>query len=172
MADWSSEKTLDFIEEYRKYTVLWRSVDKNYKNREERWSAFQELGEKYSLDSKSILNKIKSLRSYFHWEHSKVLKKKNGSSADEIYRSSWFAYKHMLFILQGDETREGKDTITTLEVLCPNSPNLLSLTVCTRHHRFTTLAHSSSLCHSHSDAPGRLPRNSLVSIPIRLPIHR
>ena len=114
MADWSSEKTLDFIEEYRKYTVLWHSVDKNYKNREERRSALQVLGEKYSLDSKSILNKIKSLRSYFHREHSKVLKKKSGSSADEIYRSSWFAYKHMLFILQGDETREGKDTITTL----------------------------------------------------------
>jgi hypothetical protein len=35
MADWSSEKTLDFIEEYRKYTVLWRSLDKNYTNREE-----------------------------------------------------------------------------------------------------------------------------------------
>ena len=80
MADWSNEKkTLDFIEEYRKYTVLWRSSDKNYKNREER-SALEELGEKYSLDSKSILNKIKSLRSYFHREHSKVLKKKSGSS--------------------------------------------------------------------------------------------
>ena len=117
MADWSSEKTLDFIEEYRKYTVLWRSVDKNYKNREERRSALQELGEKYSLDSKSILKKIKSLRSYFSREHSKVLKKKSGSSADEIYRSSWFAYKHMLFILQGGEARKGKDTITTLESL-------------------------------------------------------
>jgi len=35
MADWSSEKTLDFIEKYRKYTVLWRSLDTNYKNREE-----------------------------------------------------------------------------------------------------------------------------------------
>ena len=35
MTDWSSEKTLDFIEEYRKYTVLWRSLDKNCKNREE-----------------------------------------------------------------------------------------------------------------------------------------
>ena len=66
MADWSSEKTLDFVKEYRKYTVLWRLVDKNYKNREERRSALQELGEKYSLDSKSILNKIKSVRSYFH----------------------------------------------------------------------------------------------------------
>ena len=57
MADCSSEKTLDFTEEYRKYTVLWRSLDKNYKNREEKRSALQELGEKYSLDPKSILNK-------------------------------------------------------------------------------------------------------------------
>ena len=47
MADWSSEKTLDFIKEYRKYTVLWRSVDRNYKNLEERRSALQERGEKY-----------------------------------------------------------------------------------------------------------------------------
>jgi hypothetical protein len=86
------KKTLDFIEEYSKYTVLWRSLDKNYKNRKERRSALQELGEKYSLDSKSILNKIKSLRSYFHREHSKVLKKKSGPSADEIYRLRWFAY--------------------------------------------------------------------------------
>jgi len=39
----------------------------------------------------------------------------SGSSADETYRSSWFAYKHMLCILQGDEAREGKDTVTTLE---------------------------------------------------------
>jgi len=108
-------KTLDFIEEYRKYTVIWCSLDKNYKNREKRRRAVQELGEKYSLDSKSILNKIKILRSYFHREHSKVLKKKSGSSSDEMYRSSRFAYKHMLFILQGDEARGRKGTITTLE---------------------------------------------------------
>jgi hypothetical protein len=49
MADWSSEKTLDFSEEYRKYTVLWRSLHKNYKNWEERRSALQELGEKSIL---------------------------------------------------------------------------------------------------------------------------
>jgi hypothetical protein len=60
MADWSNEKTLDFNEEYSKYTGLWRSSGQNYKNREERRSALEELGEKYSLDSKSTLNKIKS----------------------------------------------------------------------------------------------------------------
>ena len=66
MAEWSSEKTLDFIEEYRKYTVLWRSVDRNYKDLGERRSALQQRGEKYSLDSKSIQNKIESVRWYFH----------------------------------------------------------------------------------------------------------
>jgi hypothetical protein len=50
MTDWSSEKKLDFIEGYRKYTVLWRSSDKNYKNLEERRGVYEELGEKYSLD--------------------------------------------------------------------------------------------------------------------------
>jgi hypothetical protein len=28
MANWINEKTLDFTEKYRKYTVLWRSSDK------------------------------------------------------------------------------------------------------------------------------------------------
>jgi hypothetical protein len=46
-----------------------------------------------------------------------VLKKKSGSSPDEIYTSSWFAYKHLLCILKGDEAREGKDTITLDESL-------------------------------------------------------
>jgi hypothetical protein len=39
MAGWSSEKTLDLIEECGKYTVVWRLLDKNYKNQEERRSA-------------------------------------------------------------------------------------------------------------------------------------
>jgi hypothetical protein len=82
-----------------------------------RSNALQELRTKYLLDSKSVLNKIKSLRSYFHREHTKVLKKKSGSSTDEVYKSSWFSYKHLLFILEGDETREVKDTITTEESL-------------------------------------------------------
>ena len=76
--DWNTEKTLDFVEEYRMCSVLWHSLDQNYKNRQMRSNALQELRTKYLLDSKSVLNKIKSLRSYFHREHTKVLKKKSG----------------------------------------------------------------------------------------------
>jgi hypothetical protein len=51
----------------------------------------QELGEKCLRDSKYILNKVKSLRLYFHREHTKELKKKSGSPTDERYTPSWFA---------------------------------------------------------------------------------
>jgi hypothetical protein len=44
-----------------------------------------------------------------------VQKKKSGSSTGEIYKTSWFGYKYLLFILEGDEARKGKDTITTIE---------------------------------------------------------
>jgi hypothetical protein len=33
MADWAIDKTLDFIDVYRKYTVLCHSLDKNYKQK-------------------------------------------------------------------------------------------------------------------------------------------
>jgi hypothetical protein len=32
-----------------------------------------------------------------------------------MYRSIWFAYKRVLFILQGDGESEDKDTATTLQ---------------------------------------------------------
>jgi hypothetical protein len=35
------------VEEHRKYPVLWRSSDKNYRSREIRRNTLHELGEKY-----------------------------------------------------------------------------------------------------------------------------
>jgi hypothetical protein len=35
------------------------------------------------------------------------------NSIGEIYTPSWFAYEHLLFISEGNEAREGKDTIIT-----------------------------------------------------------
>jgi len=75
----------------------------------------QEHAIKYLFDSTSVLNKMKSLRSHFHSEQSKVLIKKSESSTAEICKSSWFVYKHLLYILENDDAREGKDTIITLE---------------------------------------------------------
>ncbi|CAH1981338.1 unnamed protein product [Acanthoscelides obtectus] len=94
---------------YRNFT-LWRCEDPNYENRIIRNDAVQELCTKYSITPKQVLNKIKSLRSYVHKEHTKVSKKKSGSATSEAYKSSWFAYTSTLLILDGDTQRSGTET--------------------------------------------------------------
>jgi hypothetical protein len=64
--EYEQKNPLDFVEENRTYPVLWRSSAKNYKSREMRTNVLQELDEKYLMDSKSILSKIKSLQSYYY----------------------------------------------------------------------------------------------------------
>ena len=44
-----------------------------------------------------------------------VFSPRTQQGAEEMYMSSWFAYKHVLLILKGAEAREGRYTITTLE---------------------------------------------------------
>jgi len=118
----------------------------NYKMR----NVVQELGIKYLFNSTSVINKMKSLRPHFYREHSKMLIKKSGSSTDEMYMSRWFVYKHLLFIVESDDAREGKDTIITLEEslvsLCIWI--LLKVTLHNFHYRyFVLLGHTSFVRH-------------------------
>jgi hypothetical protein len=54
-----------------------------------------------------IVTKEKNnLKVVFGSRTQQVVKKKSGSSAEEICMSSWFANKYKLFILQGDEGRK------------------------------------------------------------------
>ena len=57
----------------------------------------QALASKYNLNIVGVKNKIKCLRSYFSKEHKICLSKKSGSGTDEIYTSTWFEYKPLLF---------------------------------------------------------------------------
>jgi hypothetical protein len=89
--EWIAIKTIDFCNEYQKRPLLWKASHVDYKNRIKRRDAIQELAVLYGLDCKGVLNKIKSLRSYFHREQLNLKKKitKSGSSGDELPTSSW-----------------------------------------------------------------------------------
>lgn len=103
------QETLNFIEEYRSFSVLWDVTDKNYINKQLRKDAIENLAQNYNLTADGVIKKIKSLRSYFSKEHQKSIKKKSGSAADFVYVSGWFAYKSLLFIkdaITPNETRE------------------------------------------------------------------
>jgi len=110
--DWTKEKTLEFIGHYKQCRLLWCSSDRNYKHKQLRSRALRELAVKYNCDTRAVLNKIKSLRSYFHKEHSKISNRKRESSMGDNCVSGWFAYESLLFILDGYNLslRTGRDS--------------------------------------------------------------
>ncbi|KAJ4433824.1 hypothetical protein ANN_16136, partial [Periplaneta americana] len=92
----NKEITLNFIEDYRSFEVLWNPKLREYRNKDMRGEALQEMSIRYQTDVNSVKNKIKSLRSYFCKEHHKAAR------TNENYVSNWFAYKHLLFLADGN----------------------------------------------------------------------
>jgi hypothetical protein len=107
----SDKVTLNFIEDYRCYPVLWDTSDKFYTNKNKRNDAYEALGKKYNMSVKCVKTKIKNLRSYFSKEQQKMLVKKSGAGADEKYETPWFAYKSLEFIGDTLTPRFTKDSM-------------------------------------------------------------
>lgn len=128
----SPEDTLQFIDDYRTFPALWDVNHVDYTNKIKRRDCLQVLAEKYNINMDKVKKKIKSLRSYFSKEHSKVIKKKTGSAAESVYTSQWFAYKSLLFIADtitpnhtrevgGTSEGEDEEEETTSKGNCPVS---------------------------------------------------
>jgi hypothetical protein len=63
--------------------------------------------------TKAAVNTIKSLQSYFRRVHNEYMsKKRSGSGTDDVPKPSWFLYELLLFILDAEETRPGRETFT------------------------------------------------------------
>ncbi|XP_047499741.1 uncharacterized protein LOC125046132 isoform X4 [Penaeus chinensis] len=103
--NWSQEKNIEFIEEYRKLSVLWDVRLQEYKNNQAKLDALRGLAEKYNCDVEMLKKKIKNLRTAFRREHKRLTQKKSGSSP--IKTGKWFAYELLLFLLDVDTPRPG-----------------------------------------------------------------
>ena len=77
--NWSQEKKIEFIEEYRKVVVLWDIRMEEYKNNHAKLGALRGLANKFNCDA-AFVKKIKNLRSDFCREHENLSQKKSGSS--------------------------------------------------------------------------------------------
>ncbi|KAK7014793.1 hypothetical protein SK128_028172, partial [Halocaridina rubra] len=102
--NWSQETTIEFIEEYRKFAVLWDTRLTDYKTNHAKLDALQGLAEKFNCDVPMVKKKIKNLWTAFCCEH-KCQAKKTGSSP--IKRSIWFVYDLLIFLLDVDNPRPG-----------------------------------------------------------------
>jgi hypothetical protein len=60
MTEWSNEKNIDFVEDYRSFPCLWMASSAVYKDRMKRSDCLQFLKNKYEMGTtKAALNKIK-----------------------------------------------------------------------------------------------------------------
>lgn len=94
--EWTNEKYLRFIDDYRKASVLWDIRNPDYKNNSKKRSVVANLAQKYCVEDGALKKKIKNLRSAFHREHHRLTNRKGGA-VDESRK--WFAYDALRFIL-------------------------------------------------------------------------
>ncbi|XP_034183421.2 uncharacterized protein LOC117605803 [Osmia lignaria lignaria] len=109
--EWTEEKMIKLIEQYRKFENLWNPTDINYFKRNEKVDAWEKIGIKINRSSDDCRKKIVSLLSSYRREKSRTkMSMRTGKRAAKIYRSRWFAYDSLKFLEDRDTLREKLDT--------------------------------------------------------------
>ena len=76
--DWSQEKNIEFIQEYRKLAVLWDIRLTEYKTNQPKLDALRGLAEKFNCDMATVRKRKKNLHTAFPCEHKSQTQKKSG----------------------------------------------------------------------------------------------
>lgn len=108
--NWSQDKTVEFIEEYRRHVALWDIRLEEYRNIHAKLNAQQWLAKKFDCDVVMVKKKINNLRTAFHREHKNLTQSKFGRFPNK--RSKWFAYDSLLFLLNVEKARPGSSSQT------------------------------------------------------------
>lgn len=95
--EWSREKICELIEEFKTKEVLWDSSNMEYKNKQKKSDAWQEIAENINAEKSEVEKKVKSLIGQFQRETKKT-KTKSGDGTDDTYDSKWFAFKNLMFL--------------------------------------------------------------------------
>ncbi|XP_068083607.1 uncharacterized protein [Anabrus simplex] len=101
--EWSKADTLRLIADYESLEALWNIHSVQYKNKDIRNDALRLLAHTYACTVGDISKKVYNLRSQFHREHEKVLRSRKAlaGKSELPYRSKWFGYEPLLFLLNG-----------------------------------------------------------------------
>ncbi|XP_069699544.1 uncharacterized protein [Periplaneta americana] len=111
--EWTEDAVINLINVYREQEALWNPKHPFYHNKLRKHDAWEAIGKMFSCKAEEVKKKIESLLTSFRRERQKSTKR-SGMGSDEVYESTWFAYKYMSFLLEKFTPRK---TIDTFEVL-------------------------------------------------------
>lgn len=96
---WSDEEHLKIVQLYKTEGCLWNIHSPNYRNKEMRTAALQNICDKMgieSLDIEDVKTKIKTLRSTYYLECDKISKSSRPGLGNNVYvpKIKWFPELH------------------------------------------------------------------------------
>ncbi|XP_067214171.1 uncharacterized protein [Linepithema humile] len=112
--EWIEEKIIKLITSYKDFELLWNPKHKYYHNKLKKNTAWEEIAKEFNCQVPEIKKKIDSLLSSFRRERMKCITK-SGCGRDEVYKSTWFAFNHMTFLLDKFQPRTTYNTNTFSE---------------------------------------------------------
>lgn len=96
--EWTDEKVLVLIEEYKSRPGLWEPNHPHYKYVNRKNDYWRSLANAVQTNVAEVKRKVNSLLASFRRERAKV-KKTSGKSSKQVFESNWFAYSSMVFLL-------------------------------------------------------------------------
>lgn len=92
-------EVLRFINLYRSHELLWNMNISLYRRNDLKIKAYESISAEMKMSVEDVKKKIKSLRTAYSAEKSKVEKsKKSGSDTDSLYIPTLFWYNEMTFL--------------------------------------------------------------------------
>lgn len=109
--EWSNTQVLQLIDLYKEQECLWNPKHDKHKSKTAKIDAWNQISEQIGSDTVEIKKKIESLLGSFRRERQKCdATYKTGTGTSDVYKSTWFAFKSMYFLM--DKFRVRKTTNT------------------------------------------------------------
>ncbi|GBP80092.1 hypothetical protein EVAR_22015_1 [Eumeta japonica] len=111
-------------QKYREEKVLWNPAHPEHYNKLKKEDAWNRLASLLDSERQTCKNKTTSLLASLRREKQKTKQSTStGKSADEVYHSTWFAYKAMIFLLDRNTPRATTDTLREREGASEQPPD-------------------------------------------------
>lgn len=109
--DWTNEKIIKFIQDIETYPLLWDTSHNDYKNRNKKHDAIQELAERFNCDSTEVMRKWKIILAQYRREKKKISESKaSGAGISDLYKPKWFGFTYLAFFHGRDEPNASMST--------------------------------------------------------------
>lgn len=116
--EWTTAMSLRLIELYRERPLLWDPTDNEYKLGKNKLAAWKEIANLMKTDVVEVKKKTESLLASFRRERQREGTIPSGTGIDEAYRSKWFAFQSMAFLMDKFKSRKIKCTSEPVSICC------------------------------------------------------